>query len=69
MPDKGAGPLPFLPPFKGLGERPRQGRGLAPSLVGKYLGWGHYEEQTRLGLRRGRALGPFARIHSFPIPD
>lgn len=40
MPDKGAGPLPFLPPFKGLGERPRQGRGLAPSLVGKYLGWG-----------------------------
>lgn len=65
-----AAPPLFSPPLKGFGKRHRQGRGLVPSLYKWCLGVKDYGEQgTRPGISGMKGTRPFARIHSFLIPN
>jgi hypothetical protein len=74
MPEEGAGPLPSplrSPPKRVWGET-QAGEGAGPQSVGVVLGAKDYGEQgTRPGMMgvAERAQGPFARFHSFLIPN
>lgn len=74
MPEEGAGPLPSTPlpsPHEGTWGEIQAGEGAGPCSVGLVLGlkgYGGIGDQTKdkWGVR---TQGPFARIHSFLIPN
>lgn len=70
MPEEGCLLPPDSLPLKGLVEETQAGKGAGPQSVQVVLGVKDYGEQgTRPGISGIKDTRPFARIHSFLIPN